>query len=141
MQIKTSETAHIAGTGLGLGIARALCELMGGTITLRSAPKQGSVFLATMQLAWKRDLVASEVASLGNIVVPIDQSERRWRNDVVEDVRMTREDTDFLHENESQRNAVETSSSRFFDQVRTSNPLKWVVLHIADDSSTDPGAK
>jgi len=43
-QVDSSTTRKYGGTGLGLAISRRLCELMGGTIGMKSEPGHGSEF-------------------------------------------------------------------------------------------------
>jgi len=48
-QVDASIARQYAGTGLGLAISKQLCELMGGTITVKSEPGVGSTFTATIR--------------------------------------------------------------------------------------------
>ncbi|HEX6163486.1 MAG TPA: PAS domain S-box protein [Vicinamibacterales bacterium] len=50
-QLDGSDTRRIAGTGLGLTIARALAEKQGGTIRVSSREGQGATFTLTMPMA------------------------------------------------------------------------------------------
>ena len=47
-RVKDENTRFITGTGLGLPIVKGLVEKMNGTITLESAPEEGSVFTVTL---------------------------------------------------------------------------------------------
>ena len=51
-QVDASHTKRHGGTGLGLAICRELAEMLGATLSLRSAPGAGSTFSVEVPVAW-----------------------------------------------------------------------------------------
>ena len=49
-QADTSIARQYGGTGLGLAITRRLCQMMGGDVTVTSAPNKGSTFVVRLPL-------------------------------------------------------------------------------------------
>lgn len=55
VQLEHSLTRRYEGAGIGLSIASRLAQLMGGQISVESAPQEGSRFKVTLPLAHSRD--------------------------------------------------------------------------------------
>lgn len=58
-QADSSTTRRYGGSGLGLSITRRLAELMGGSVTVESAPGLGSRFTATLRLPAATEAIAA----------------------------------------------------------------------------------
>jgi signal transduction histidine kinase len=63
VQVENGYTRGHAGTGLGLAISRQLATLMGGALTVESAPEKGSRFTLWLPLAIDPALPAPPVES------------------------------------------------------------------------------
>jgi signal transduction histidine kinase/CheY-like chemotaxis protein len=61
-QADTSATRAYGGAGLGLALARSFCVMMGGSITVESAPGEGSSFTVTLPVGEPVEVAGQPIA-------------------------------------------------------------------------------
>lgn len=59
-QAEQSTNRHYGGTGLGLSIVKRLVELMGGSVEVKSTPRQGTSFICTIPFEISNEVILSE---------------------------------------------------------------------------------
>ncbi len=84
-QVDSSTTRKFGGTGLGLAIARRIVRSMGGEITVRSEPGQGSVFSFSLEAGAPVADGAARTVSRPPPARPLDPAAQALRILVVED--------------------------------------------------------
>jgi PAS domain S-box-containing protein len=86
--VQVGEKKNNQGTGLGLAISRQFVELMGGNISIKSTPGEGSIFMVSLPLyaATEAETARLTVVKQGNVsgILP---GETKWRILIVEDQR------------------------------------------------------
>jgi len=71
-QADASTTRRFGGTGLGLALTRAFTAMLGGAITVRSTPGQGSVFSLRLPLVWAPPPPGADAPAPSDVMAGLD---------------------------------------------------------------------
>lgn len=146
----TSAITQGEGTGLGLAISREYTHLMGGTLTVKSQPGQGSVFTVTVPLPDAQTQVV--VAPSGLDVICLEEGQDGLRILVVDDKEDNRELLCLLLEatgfevRTANNGQQAVGSSRFFGKRRQNSLIKSTAAQtplyqgFLKSSSADPAS-
>ena len=58
LPLRSSISRRYGGTGLGLSLTKQFCEMLGGKLSVRSAPNRGTTFTMKVPVRWKEPTVA-----------------------------------------------------------------------------------
>src|SRR5688572_22711125 len=75
-QADASTTRKFGGTGLGLALTRRFCQMMGGDVTLRSAPGKGSTFTIKLPAIVKETKVELTADSPDDVIEIVSANDR-----------------------------------------------------------------
>ncbi|SLM32571.1 putative Histidine kinase [Desulfamplus magnetovallimortis] len=122
-QVDSSITRKFGGTGLGLAISKAIVEMMGGTISVKSRPGEGSTFSFRLSMGISRN---SEVTKK---VFPIPNNLEGLNILIVDDNPMAldvlKEQLDSLH---FRTTAVESGQKALNILQKASSPYDLVIM-------------
>ena len=116
-QADASTTRKYGGTGLGLAISKRFCQLMGGDISVESAPGVGSVFTMRLPVHHRRDSSLARAAGAAR-----EQSGRRYTLLAIDDDATARDLVRRFMEREGYSVHTAASGAQGLDLARKIKP-------------------